>query len=238
MDVASANGTALAGDDYEAIAAGQTLTIPAGATSGTVQVATIGDVNDEADETFFVNLSNAVDSSFADNQAVVTIDDDDGVGGAGSQLSIDDVTLSEGNSGTTTATFTVTRTLPNSGVATVDYATAGATATPGADFAPETGTLIFALGDASEEITIDVVGDRLDELDETFFVNLSGASGAAPPRRCRARHDHRRRQLSGRQRRRRLHRRGRRRSRSRSWPPTRTTTSSSSRSSISPSTAT
>ena len=99
MAVASANGTALAGDDYEAIAAGQTLTIPAGATSGTVQVATIGDVNDEADETFFVNLSNAVDASFADNQAVVTIDDDDGVGGAGSQLSIDDVTLSEGNSG-------------------------------------------------------------------------------------------------------------------------------------------
>ena len=97
----------------------------------------------------------------------------------GSQLSIDDVTLGEGNSGTTTATFTVTRTLPNGGAATVDYATAGATATPGTDFAPETGTLIFALGDASEEITIDVVGDRLDELDESFFVNLSGASGAS-----------------------------------------------------------
>ena len=179
MDVASANGTALAGDDYEAIAAGQTLTIPAGATSGTVQVATIGDVNDEADETFFVNLSNAVDAAFADNQAVVTIDDDDGVGGAGSQLSIGDVSVDEGNSGTTTATFTVTRTLPNGGAATVDYATAGATATSGSDFTPENGTLIFALGDASEEITIDVAGDRLDELDESFFVNLSGASGAA-----------------------------------------------------------
>ena len=179
MDVASANGTALAGDDYEAIAAGQTLTIPAGATTGTVQVATIGDVDDEADETFFVNLSNAIDAAFADNQAVVTIDDDDGVGGAGSQLSIDDVSLSEGNSGTQTATFTVTRTLPNSGLATVNYATAGATATPGSDFTAENGTLTFALGDVSEDITIDVTGDRLDELDESFFVNLSGASGAS-----------------------------------------------------------
>src|SRR5207249_10006714 len=112
MDVSSADGSAIAGDDYQAIPAGTTLTIPAGASSGTVQVGIIGDINDEANETFFVNLSNPVNATFADNQAVVTIDDDDGVGGTGSQFSISDATVTEGDSGTARMTFMVTRTLP------------------------------------------------------------------------------------------------------------------------------
>jgi hypothetical protein len=178
MDVSSANGTAIAGDDYQAIPPSQTLTIASGATSGNVQVTVIGDVNDEADETFLVNLVNARDADFADAQSVVTIDDDDGVGGAGSQLSINDVSLTEGDTGTSVLTFTVTRTLASSGAATVNYETAGSTATAGADFTTETGTLTFAVGDASEDVTIEVIGDRLDELNETFFVTLSGATGA------------------------------------------------------------
>ena len=56
MDVSSADGTAVAGSDYVAIASGTTLTIPAGEVSGTVEVGIIGDINDEADETFLVNL--------------------------------------------------------------------------------------------------------------------------------------------------------------------------------------
>ena len=178
MDVSSADQSAIAGQDYVAIPSGTTLTIPAGQTSGNVQVGIIGDVNDEANETFLVNLSNAVNATFADNQGVVTIDDDDGVGGAGSQFSINDATVTEGNSGTSQLTFTVTRTLPNSSAATVDYSTAGATATSGVDFTPQSATLSFPLGTASQQVTIDVIGDRLAEADETLFVNLSNPTNA------------------------------------------------------------
>ena len=234
MDVSSADLTAIAGQDYVAIPSGTTLTIPAGQTSGTVQVGIIGDIQDEANETFIVNLSNAVNATFADNQGVVTIDDDDGVGGAGSQFSINDATVTEGNSGTTAMTFTVTRTLPNASAATVDYATAGATATSGVDFTAQSGTLSFPLGTASQQVTINVIGDRLDRagrdaLREPVEPDERDAAGRGRPR-----HDQRTTTT-----RRLLPRRARRRTRtwrcrSPSPRPTRTVTRSRTRSSPGP----
>src|SRR3712207_5460815 len=104
----------------------------------------------------------------------VTIDDDDGVGGAGSQLSIGDATVAEGDPGDAVAlTFTVTRTLASSSAATVNFATVDGSAS-GADYTARTGTLTFAVGDATEEITVAVTEDRLDEANETLFVNLTG----------------------------------------------------------------
>ena len=52
---ATANGTAIAGQDYTAKTG--TVTIPAGATSATFSVPIMGDTVVEQDETFFVNLS-------------------------------------------------------------------------------------------------------------------------------------------------------------------------------------
>ena len=62
--------------DY-AITAG-TLGIPAGATSRTVTVAISGETAVEADETFFVNLSNASNATIGDSQGIGTIVNDDG----------------------------------------------------------------------------------------------------------------------------------------------------------------
>ena len=90
-------------------------------------------------------------------------------------ISINDVILSEGNSGTQTLQFTVDRTNP-AGTLTVDYATANNTATAGSDYVAASGTLSFADGEASKTISVTINGDTTPEDNETFFVNLSNAS--------------------------------------------------------------
>lgn len=72
----TADGSAIAGSDYQAKAG--TATIAAGQTSTTVAVAIIGDTRKESDETFFMNLSGAVGGSITDGQGVGTILNDDG----------------------------------------------------------------------------------------------------------------------------------------------------------------
>jgi len=101
-----------------------------------------------------------------------------------SSVSIDDVSLSEGNSGTTNATFTVTLDSDVAGGVTVDFATAddtavasGSSISGGNDYESNSGQLTFA-GTAGEtqSITVAINGDNTFELDETFFVNLSNAT--------------------------------------------------------------
>jgi hypothetical protein len=95
------------------------------------------------------------------------------------RLSINDTSVTEGNSGTTPATFTVTLSQAASGTVTVNYATASGTATSGVDFQPASGTLTFLAGETSKTIQVNVVGDTADENDETFTVNLSAPTGGA-----------------------------------------------------------
>ena len=92
---------------------------------------------------------------------------------------INDVSVTEGNSGTTTAKFTVslsaaTHTL----TASVNFATANGTATAGSDYQATNGTVSFTPGTTTQTISVLVNGDFVIEPDETFFVNLSGASNA------------------------------------------------------------
>ncbi|QSV62267.1 MAG: hypothetical protein HEQ26_05345 [Dolichospermum sp. DL01] len=95
-------------------------------------------------------------------------------------LSIKDITVTEGNTGTTNATFTVTLSGETFQPVTVNYATANGTATAGSDYTATTGTLIFNVnpGETSKQITVSVLGDSLFEGNETFFVNLSNAINA------------------------------------------------------------
>ncbi|MDB6148630.1 MAG: Na-Ca exchanger/integrin-beta4 [Chthoniobacter sp.] len=71
----TADGTALAGQDYTSVT--QTLTFAAGGTRRFVEVQLSGDDAPEADETFFAMLSSASGASIADGQAVATILNDD-----------------------------------------------------------------------------------------------------------------------------------------------------------------
>ena len=92
-----------------------------------------GDATAESNETFFVNLSGAT------NGAIVAESPGPGdhrrqrqsaVAGA---ISISDLTITEGNSGTQVATFTVARTGGTAAFA-VNFATANGTASAGSDY--------------------------------------------------------------------------------------------------------
>jgi len=75
VDYTTADGTA-DGSDY--LPASGTLTFTPGQRSATITVSVVGDLAFEPSETFFVNLSNPVNASLLDVQAVGTIIDDDG----------------------------------------------------------------------------------------------------------------------------------------------------------------
>jgi hypothetical protein len=76
IDFATANGTASAPSDYTAISA-TTLTFSPGEMTKTITVGINGDQNVEPDETFFVNLTNAVNATISRSQGVGTILNDD-----------------------------------------------------------------------------------------------------------------------------------------------------------------
>ncbi|BAY60356.1 polymorphic membrane protein [Calothrix brevissima NIES-22] len=93
-------------------------------------------------------------------------------------LSIKDISVTEGNTGTTNATFTVTLSAASTSAVTVNYATANGTATAGSDYTATTGTLTFNPGVTSKTLNVAVTGDTTFEPNETFFVNLSNAANA------------------------------------------------------------
>jgi hypothetical protein len=93
-------------------------------------------------------------------------------------LTVGDVTIVEGNTGTRAATFTVTLSAASTQPVTVAYATADGTATAGSDYRATSGTLTFAPGQTSQTITVLVNGDRAGEANETFFVNLASPTNA------------------------------------------------------------
>ncbi len=192
-------GTATPGTDYEEVARG-TLTFAPGDTARTIEVAVLGDALDEPDETIVLSLTdpgnaqlgeaanamtataaNAIAANAANALAATadktaagtgTILDDD----AAPALSINSPSATEGGPGETTVlSFAVALSAPSGRSVTVQYADVGTgTATPGADYeevAP--GTLTFALGDTARTIEVAVLGDALDEPDETVVLSLT-----------------------------------------------------------------
>lgn len=173
---ATGDGTATAADgDYEAVPPTE-LTVAPLQTQATVTVTVHGDTTEEPNEALVVDLSDPVNATVADGMAQVTIVNDDGA-----YLTIDDVAVHEGPSGTTTvAAFPVHLSEPAGDTVTVGWATADGTAsaeTP--DYQAGSGTLEIAAGDTGGTIEVTVVGDDLPGPDETFTVELSDAAGAS-----------------------------------------------------------
>jgi hypothetical protein len=174
VDYATANGTATAASDY--VATSGTLTFPPGTTSSSIAVTINGDTTVEPNETFFVNLSNPTNATLVDAQGAGTIVNDDAA--ALPTLSINDVTATEGNSGTSAATFTVSLSAASAQSVTVNYATANGTAVSGSDYVATSGLLTFPAGTTSRTFTVSIVGNTLFESTETFLVNLTAPTGA------------------------------------------------------------
>lgn len=171
----TADGTATSGSDY--VAASGTLTFAAGETSKTIQVTVNGDTAVEGNEAFTVRLANAAGATIIDGSATGTLTNDD-TAATLPALSVGDVSLREGDSGTAELMFIVTLDKAATGPVTVNYATANGTATAGSDYAALTGTLTFAAGETSKMVHVVVNGDTAVEANETFSLTLSGATGA------------------------------------------------------------
>ena len=120
-------GTATDSVDYT-VGAG-TITIPAGSTTATVDVAVIGDSLDEPNETIPVLIFNPSGATITDNTGVVTINDDDDT----PSLSINDVSYTESGSAGN-ATFTVTLSAASGKDVEVDYASSDVSTSAGSDY--------------------------------------------------------------------------------------------------------
>jgi hypothetical protein len=181
VNYGTANGTATAGSDYDAVSG--KLTFAPGETNKPILIPVRGDQLVESNEAFFVNLSGAKQASIADSWAAVTIVDDDDTR---PRIGINDLWAQDGDSGTTPYTFTVSLSAVCDAAVTVNYATADGTATTAdSDYLATSDTLTFAPGETTKSITVDVIGHASggstpdSGYDESFFVNLNSVSSDA-----------------------------------------------------------
>ena len=169
-------GTATAGSDFAALTG--TATIPAGASSTTIQVAVLDDNVVEVPETVIVTLTGTnntgVTVGTANNTATVTITDYPTT----VSIAASDATGSE--PGTDDGLLTVTldngKVAPTGGIA-VTYTVAG-NATAGTDYTTLPGTVTILPGQSSATITVDVLDDNVVEAAETVEVTLTGTNHA------------------------------------------------------------
>jgi len=174
VSYSTANGSALAGNDYQS--ASGSVTFDAGETAKTISVLVNGDRTGELDETFTVNVGLAAGKAvIGDAQGVGTIVDDE------PRVGINSVTKNEGNAGTTQFVFTVSLSAASDVAVSLNFATANGSAKSPEDYDAKSGSLSFAAGQTSLTVAVVVKGDRTKEAQEVFYVNLSGAAGALIP---------------------------------------------------------
>ncbi len=167
VNYSTAPKTATAGSDYQTTSG--ILTIPPGNTTGTITIPVFGDAIDESNETFNVNLTSPLNATISDSQGQGTITN------AKPALTINDVSLNEGNSGTTNAVFTVTSSFAYNVAVSATYTTVSVSAISPGDFTAVSGTVTLPAFATTATIPVPVVGDTLFEAGETFNVTLSGA---------------------------------------------------------------
>jgi CSLREA domain-containing protein len=173
VNYTSTSGSATAGADYSE--ASGTLTFAPGTTTQPLNIDVLGEDIDEDDETFSVSLSTPTNATISDNQGLGTIQDDDAEPG----ISIGDASSAEGNAGTTPLTFTVALSNPSSKSISATYTITDVTAKAGEDYTLSSGSLIFAPGTLTQTLVVDLLGDTLDEFDETLSITLADPVNAS-----------------------------------------------------------
>lgn len=175
------DGTAtLADGDYVTVPAGRQLLIPAGQTTATIALQVNGDWKAEADETFFVVLSDPRNAVIKDGVCVCTITADD--------VGIVSTTVygMEGTGVGRVVQIPVRLVGVSSRPVTVYFQTTGGTATGGLskDYRDARGVVTFQPGETEKRVAVSIVGDSLPESDEEFTLrvrrspeSLSGSTG-------------------------------------------------------------
>lgn len=178
INYSTANGSAVAGQDFSGTSG--TLTFAPGETSKSVTVTILANSNIEGAENFSFSISAGSGAFVTSGSVGITIPADPPLPVIA--LATTSVTVSDATS--TTVSITVTRTGDLTLPSTVAYATAGGSATAGKDFTAVSGTITFAAGQSSQTISIPISGDatppRYDtqEPAESFTLVLSSPTDA------------------------------------------------------------
>lgn len=167
--------TATAGSDYSGTSG--TLNFQSGQTTRTITVPIINDAIDELDETLKVKLTNPMGGPQITGiaETTITIVDND----LPPVISVNDASVTEGNAGTATMTFTVSLSAANSVPVTVQWTSSNGTATAGVDYVGGSGTLTFDPGQTQKSVSLDVASDLIHETDETIQITLSAPTNAS-----------------------------------------------------------
>jgi len=166
VNYSTANGSAAAGSDFTVVSG--KLTFAKNEMTKSIVVPIRGDRVVESDEYFSVQLSNAKGAKIADGTGYVSIADDE------PRIYVSDAWATEGNSGNTAMTFTVSLSGDYDRAVTVNFTAADGTAGTGEDYVAQSRSLTFDPGQpTTQEITVQVKGDLAPELNETLLVNLS-----------------------------------------------------------------
>ena len=180
----TSNGVAKSPTDFTGAGGSVVFLTGAIGETKTITIAVNGDVAVESNEPFNLVLNSVsapgknITIIPAGKTGVGTVINDDSA-----TLSIADVSILEGDSGTKTLEFTVTLDREVEDGLTIDYTTVDATATTAnSDYVANSGSLTFT-GTTGETKTISVTinGDEIVELDETFLVNLSNIVPVSAP---------------------------------------------------------
>lgn len=172
LTYATANGSALAGSDY--VATSGKIAFAAGVTKRFIRVDVQGDTVSEANETFRLLVKTAEGAVIADGVGIGTIVDDD----TPPLLRIGNAVVTEGDSGTSLASFVVRLSKAATQAVSMTYATQADTARAGSDFIATSGSLVFAPGEVAKTISVRIVGDLVREANERFTVELGTVKGA------------------------------------------------------------
>ncbi|MCZ8189188.1 MAG: SBBP repeat-containing protein [Microcystis sp. LE19-338.1B] len=170
----SVAGTATNGTDYASIPAG--VIFAANSATATVIVDPTPDTTAESNETVILTLATGTGYTVGTTTAVTGTITNVPATSVTSQLSINDITVVEGQN--SNAILTVTVNNPNPQQITVNYTTAPIDATANVDYTSQTGTLTIAANTSTATISIPLLNDNLNEPDEAFTVTLSNAVNA------------------------------------------------------------
>lgn len=181
MSNGTATGSSACGSGVDFVTSSGGALFLAGETSKTIPVTICADAVSESAETMTVTLSSPVGATLSRAAATGTI-----ANTTNGSITIADVSVAEGNSGITTATFNVTLSAPSAQATSVDYATANGTALAGQDYQAANGTITFQAGETAKTIAINVLTDTLAEPDETFTVTISNPTNSATLARAQA----------------------------------------------------
>jgi hypothetical protein len=167
------NGSAISAEDY--LPRAGVATITPGASAALVTVPVIGDRLDEGDHSFLFFLHSAVGARIADDRGTATILDDDGP----PALYVNDVQVKATSGESLVAVFTVGLDFASGQSVTVNFATADGDAQQGIHYQGQSGTLTFAPGVTTRQISVPVMTSAVPVADKSFFLNLSSPANAS-----------------------------------------------------------